>query len=335
MMHNLALLPPKQPPNFNLFGRQRGVFPILNRDWKPIPRHTKIDNYPLFLAGTKFLNPALTTISWPGMPAGATLADKAEIMYNFHIPFLYSATINPQKLIREPHCTYKAPEFFNSPTEYDWPDDLFTERSCAQVHGTTSFKGLRYASNNSLPPFFPKLLLRADSVLTWMEIKEPQKPASRSCRVGYAFSWNSETIIKHRLENEGPTGIRYEDTWFGNARGELRALLAALTYYPWEEEGWTEIVIATCSYEIVESATFIAPAWIENDQLTIPAYIKYPEVWELFLKEVARLSNQNIRVYLWDVSDCGWCPETLDAAEEMARIGEDVLQWKPLKGVPS
>lgn len=136
------------------------------------------------------------------------------------------------------------------------------------------------------------------------------------------------------MENKGPTGKRFRLARDQKSWGELRAVLAALAYFHWDQEGWTELVICTSSGYVVKNATERAPAWIKNDQLALPDDVKHPEIWEVLLKEIAGLSNRNVRVYFWAVSKES-NQATLAAAEKVAREEKSVFQWTLLKGLPS
>ncbi|OXV07717.1 hypothetical protein Egran_04519 [Elaphomyces granulatus] len=67
--------------------------------------------------------------------------------------------------------------------------------------------------------------------------------------------------VAFRLENEGPTGQRHQQT---SNRAELRAIIGALRFRAWNGEGFKTIVIATDSEYIVNGSTGFVRGWLRN-----------------------------------------------------------------------
>ncbi|RSL52508.1 hypothetical protein CEP54_010858 [Fusarium duplospermum] len=121
---------------------------------------------------------------------------------------------------------------------------------------------------------------------------------------GWAFVFKPSTICKSgtvsgRLEYYGPFNDHYAQT---NNRAELRAVLAALRFRSWADEGFTTLVVATDFEYVAKGATEWAYQWVRN--LWMSSHneeVKNRDLWELLLEEFERLSEGGVKVEFWRI----------------------------------
>lgn len=73
--------------------------------------------------------------------------------------------------------------------------------------------------------------------------------------------------IAMALEQKGPCGDIHRHT---SNRAKLRAVIAALDFRPWHEEGWHTVVIVTDLEYVALGATRWLPAWVRQRWRTAP-----------------------------------------------------------------
>nr|CEG04890.1 unnamed protein product [Fusarium clavum] len=104
------------------------------------------------------------------------------------------------------------------------------------------------------------------------------------------------SAIYGRLETLGPFGHSKPAS---TNRAQLRAVIAALRLSNWKEEGFDSITIATSSTYVVSKATTRAKKWVSNGWKTLSGGdVEDKDMWELFLGEVERWNDQNVRIRL-------------------------------------
>ncbi|CAG8979339.1 hypothetical protein HYALB_00002464 [Hymenoscyphus albidus] len=132
---------------------------------------------------------------------------------------------------------------------------------------------------------------------------------------GFAFGYRATTFARNgsmtqkgtisgRLENLGPTGRRQP---FTQDRADLRAIVAALQFLPWNMDcnrGWRSLVIATASKYVVNNATkgTIPRAW-ETEGETPHGMELYEftneDLWKLMISEIRKLQEDGVQVRFW------------------------------------
>lgn len=114
------------------------------------------------------------------------------------------------------------------------------------------------------------------------------------------------SIVGEPLEDEGPYGELYPHT---SNRAELRAVIAALNYRRWSNEGTTSqpgfnsLVIATDSTYVARGATEWARGWIRNGwRRSNGDDVANRDLWECLLGHIEDLANeQEIDVEFWRI----------------------------------
>ncbi|KAF6824647.1 RNase H domain protein [Colletotrichum plurivorum] len=117
------------------------------------------------------------------------------------------------------------------------------------------------------------------------------KPAdARNENGGYAF----------RLEERGLDGETYRHT---SNRAELRAVIAALRYRRWRDEGFKKLVIATDSTYVVNGATTWVRDWIRRGwRLALTeAPVKNRDLWEGLMLDIEKLHDEGLEVRFWRI----------------------------------
>ncbi|PHH75244.1 hypothetical protein CDD80_2523 [Ophiocordyceps camponoti-rufipedis] len=135
-----------------------------------------------------------------------------------------------------------------------------------------------------------------------------------NAKAGWAFvfgpeSYDSEGVVSARLERNGPFGQMAVQT---SNRAELRAVLGALRFRAWENEGFNTMVIATDSEYVAEGATYWLRIWVGNGwKTTENTDVKNKDLWEVILGQIELLHDRGLRVQFWriprqlnQVADC-------------------------------
>lgn len=139
----------------------------------------------------------------------------------------------------------------------------------------------------------------------------PSATAGCAFVFGYPSSGPSMTnTVSFPLERQGPSGFTYRPT---SNRAELRAVIAALQFRSWVDEGWDELVIATDSEYVVMGATAWMRSWLRNGWRTNSGPVKNWDLWELLLHKLQTLP---LRVLFWRIPRewNGWADEGAKAA---------------------
>ncbi|KUI68426.1 Ribonuclease H1 [Cytospora mali] len=127
-------------------------------------------------------------------------------------------------------------------------------------------------------------------------------------------------ICASRLENKGPYGDAGAQT---SNRAEMRAVIAALGYRNWHDEGFNTMVIATDSEYVVEGATGWVRGWVRNGWKTRNGNaVKNKDLWETLLGQAEELHDRGMDIQFWRI------PRGLnhiaDAAAKKAAEGDEV-----------
>ncbi|KAI8961187.1 ribonuclease H-like protein [Daldinia sp. FL1419] len=89
-------------------------------------------------------------------------------------------------------------------------------------------------------------------------------PGKSGSQVEFPFkdaSYNGGGTIGFPLEKCGPGGESLDAT---SNRAKLRAVIGALEFRPWQEEGWRRVVIVTDLKYVVDGATTYLPLWVRR-----------------------------------------------------------------------
>lgn len=136
------------------------------------------------------------------------------------------------------------------------------------------------------------------------------------------------------LEQKGPCGDIHMHT---SNRAKLRAVIAALDFRPWYQEGWHTVVIVTDLEYVVLGATRWLPAWVRQRWRVAPRRdgrrrlrpgkkLANRDLWEELQSRVEDLRAHGTEVAFWLVpprglirEDSRLLREAKSAAREAAR----------------
>lgn len=109
--------------------------------------------------------------------------------------------------------------------------------------------------------------------------------------------------VSFRLEAQGPTGEPHPQT---SNRAELRAVIAALEFLPWDCEGFSHVVIATDSEYVVKGATQWAySSWLRNGWRTVQNRpVANRDLWEKMFAVCSELETRmkgGLQVSFWRI----------------------------------
>ncbi|CAJ2507578.1 Uu.00g087640.m01.CDS01 [Anthostomella pinea] len=136
-------------------------------------------------------------------------------------------------------------------------------------------------------------------------------------------------VVSGRLEKKGPFGDDNQPNIF---RAELRAVIAALRFRGWADEGFTSAVIATDSEYVYGRNTDDLKRKIWKGRKKNPLRRnKHYDYWETFLGEVERLEDEGLSVQSWLIPS-GW-NTVANAAAEAAAKEDEVEEWTDLEGL--
>ncbi|KAK4447374.1 hypothetical protein QBC34DRAFT_440125 [Podospora aff. communis PSN243] len=183
------------------------------------------------------------------------------------------------------------PLLFNPPPGVTKPTDLFTARSIRD--GTTS----RYLHNND-----PNCVLvftdgacamegRHDALGGWAIVYGSAEVANK----------NGAPIASERLEKRGPFGG--PDVVSTSNRAKLRAVLAALRFCDWKDDGVSKLVIASDSSYVVDGATRQLKEWASHGWKTSAGdAVDNLDLWVLLLGEMDHWSHNGVLVEIWKIA---------------------------------
>lgn len=124
-------------------------------------------------------------------------------------------------------------------------------------------------------------------------------------RAGCAFFFeplpgnHNASTVSFRLENEGPTGEMHRQT---SNRAELRAVIAVSRFLPWNQEGFTTLVIATDSEYVVKGATDWVYTWRQNGWMASNGHrILNEDLWLCLFGEVERWHDLGLSIEFWHI----------------------------------
>lgn len=103
--------------------------------------------------------------------------------------------------------------------------------------------------------------------------------------------------VRFRLEEEGPTGVKYRPT---SNRAELRAVIAALRFREWSKEGFSSVVIATDSTHVAEEMTSWVREWLERGWTKSDGkLVTNRDLWQCLIDEVNHCVRKGLHVKFW------------------------------------
>ncbi|KAJ7454511.1 ribonuclease H-like domain-containing protein [Mycena latifolia] len=122
-----------------------------------------------------------------------------------------------------------------------------------------------------------------------------------SPRAGFAFVFNLSPGGKSSgaVEQKGPGGQVYTHT---SNRAELRAVIAALKFRAWWDEGWKRVVIVTDSEYVSEGATIWMRSWARRGWRTAagsPAANR--DLWEALSDILGGYASSGCEISFWRV----------------------------------
>ncbi|KAF2134351.1 ribonuclease H-like protein [Dothidotthia symphoricarpi CBS 119687] len=154
----------------------------------------------------------------------------------------------------------------------------------------------------------------------------------QDARGGCAFVYRPETspsMIPFRLESRSRTGEAVPQT---SNRAELRAVIAALGFRLWNNEGCQRLVIATDSSYVVDGSTEWIKKWKRNGwQTSTHKPVKNQDLWKELVKALERWSEAGVAVLFWLI------PRKLNTvADRLAKEATaltDEEDWVEIQGV--
>jgi ribonuclease HI len=233
--------------------------------------------------------------------------DPASSFTRFHPP---NATDTPETLFMPSltECTIPAPRFArqSNPSEFL----IYTDGACSENGDKNARGGCAFVYR---PETSPSMI-------------PPKTSSGHSTR-----SMNLHTLgaSKFRLESRGPAGEAAPQT---SNRAELRAVVAALGYRLWHNEGCQRLVIATDSSYVVDGSTEWIKKWKRNGwQTSTHKPVKNQDLWKELIKELERLSEAGVAVLFWLI------PRQLNTvADRLAKEATalaDKENWANIRGV--
>lgn len=131
--------------------------------------------------------------------------------------------------------------------------------------------------------------------------------------------------VGFRLESRGPGGEAFDPT---SNRAKLRAVIAALEFRAWHEEGWRRVVVATDLEYVVLGATQWLPQWVRRrwkKAARRAGAVANRDLWEELNGVVEALRARGTDVSFWLISSgsaaklgSALLQETKQAAREAA-----------------
>ncbi|KAJ5133586.1 uncharacterized protein N7443_004791 [Penicillium atrosanguineum] len=180
------------------------------------------------------------------------------------------------------------PRRFNPPSTWDSPQTLFPPTR---------------GRNNTLPVnrFINSTDRRQFLIYTGGAISgtTQQHPEGSCAFVFQSPDCGPDGYASFALEREGPTGQAHPGT---KVRAELRAVIAALRYKYWIEEGFNSLVIATASEYVVKGITEWVSVWLTTSWRTSTcADVKNRDLWECLLGEIEAWDDEGMEVRFWAI----------------------------------
>ncbi|KAH8165497.1 hypothetical protein CIB48_g2734 [Xylaria polymorpha] len=125
-------------------------------------------------------------------------------------------------------------------------------------------------------------------------------PGKSGITAAFPFSTVDQTeggTVGFPLEQAGPGGEYHAAS---SNRAKLRAVIAALDFREWQEEGWKRIIVATDLEYVVFGATRWLPSWAKRRWKTRRAkQVANRDLWEEFHGIVDRLARLGTEVSFW------------------------------------
>ncbi|KAI0477452.1 hypothetical protein GGR56DRAFT_692084 [Xylariaceae sp. FL0804] len=162
--------------------------------------------------------------------------------------------------------------------------------------------------------------------------------ADRGGMIGLSFAGSDGAagVVGFPLELSGPGGEALAAT---SNRAKLRAVVAALAFRAWQEEGWRRIVVATDLEYVVLGATRWLPAWVRRRWKTKKIRgrgrgsckpLANRDLWEELHTVVETLARLGTEVSFWLIKpreaagqDSALVRMTKDTAKEAATVRYD------------
>ncbi|KAF3062241.1 Ribonuclease H [Daldinia childiae] len=169
-------------------------------------------------------------------------------------------------------------------------------------------------------------------------------PGRYGSEVEYPFKdahYNDGGMVGFPLEKCGPGGESYDAT---SNRAKLRAVIAALEFRDWQEEGWQRIVVATdLKYVVDGGAISHLPTWVRRGWRTSKfKKVANRDLWEELHGVIENLQRSGTSISFWLLRSGSLAKtrsalvrETKKAARETARehIDEIALEFTRLCGI--
>ncbi|KAL6702834.1 hypothetical protein ACN47E_000920 [Coniothyrium glycines] len=132
------------------------------------------------------------------------------------------------------------------------------------------------------------------------ETSQPMIPSTTSSgHSTHSMGLHKLGACNFRLESRGPTGEAVPQT---SNRAELRAVIAALGFRTWYNEGCERLVIATDSTYVVDGATKWIKKWQQNGWHTATRQpVKNQDLWKELIRELERWSAAGVAILFWHI----------------------------------
>lgn len=205
----------------------------------------------------------------------------------------------------------QGPTVFSSPSDdSNAPQQLFVGRKAIDqdiryVHAQVAEAAKKPAEQQSADFGSPRVTLAKDMDTALLYTAGAcVDHGRREPRAGWAFCHGVDAkgrplVVSGPLEEKGPFGDVHRQT---SSRAELRAVLAALRYRDWSEDGFHTIVFATDSELVVNGSTQWAWSWFQNDWRTRNGRpVQNQDLWDTLMGEVERLQLFGTSIQFWRI----------------------------------
>ncbi|KAK6066462.1 methyltransferase domain-containing protein [Seiridium cupressi] len=155
-------------------------------------------------------------------------------------------------------------------------------------------------------------------------------------RAGWGFVYgpgilDRRAVVSGRLESQGPFGDESAQT---SNRAEIRAVIAALRFRDWADQGYRAVVIATDSEYAAEGSTEWVKTWLRNGWKTQgKAEVKNRDLWEMLLGEVERWQEKGLTIQFWKIPRY-WNGLADAAAKDAAAESHVPSRWTECSRMP-
>ncbi|KAI0483502.1 hypothetical protein F4859DRAFT_512160 [Xylaria cf. heliscus] len=162
------------------------------------------------------------------------------------------------------------------------------------------------------------------------------QPSTGGCSFAYRGAGKSgaTTTFPFSAEDEGEggtVGFPLEQTGPGGEyhvassnRAKLRAVIAALDFREWQEEGWKRIVVATDLKYVVFGATTWLASWVKRRWRTRKAKrVANRDLWEELHRIIDKLARLGTEVSFWLIASSSGIKRSSNLVQDTKAVARD------------